>query len=619
MADNKKISEEDPAGALTGSELALIVQGGVNKRTTLGDIAALATGGSGGPSMDALLAGPLKALKRAQVGARNDNTVTLAAALRIYDAAKKTNTDGMLSVWEPDGVSFYGAMWARDTAMAMEAYPEYFTPAQISAVMTYYLGKSNVGAGTVPDHILHDGTVKQTPGTSGTGWGVRAPIDGQIMLVQMAWLHYLATGNASLYNTNKVNLKSLIESGINYNGTSKAVNIPDNASYVGFGFYDSCEITGDHAFATILAYRAFVMLADMENSLGNDTEALRLYNRSLDLKGALQAMLTIRAGSGGELSSPYFAKQMAYLFAGTVKGATQIDLWATAYAVWNGMLTPAQEKMVGNFLLYAYSSTSDNVNSGGIRHVYKPSDFTSNSACWEAHFGNAAPTYGTYQNGGYWPTATPWYVNALSKVSPYDALKLYSEFITAMGAKTTDAPLEWWSTGFSSIGAKQYLTSAAAYFEVGDAPFKQAASSGGGGGAGITWGTHMSNGAGDVNIPASSTYADSTLGSASVAAVVGDTVTLSLMGSAYNVSGGAQNTIALCLNGVPVYEFLYFCDSAVTPTPLTFEIDRVIQSGDLSTGIATFTVQTKSSGGSGFRFCNTSPSAVQFKITNYGQ
>lgn len=616
---DKKTTDEDAAGTLTGTEIVGIVQGGANKRTTLAAVAALATGGTGGPSLDVLLAGPSKAMRRSITGPRNDNTVTLAAAYRIYEAAKKTNTDGSLTVWEPDGVSFYGAMWARDTAMSMEAYPEYFTPAQISAVLTYYLSKSNFTTGEVPDHILHDGTVKMHPGTSGTGYGVRAPIDGQMMLVQMAWVHYLSTGSATLYDTNKVHLKALIETGVNYNGSTKAVNIPNGSSYVGFGFYDSCEITGDNAFCSVLAYRAFIMLAEMEHALGNDTEALRLFNRAQDLKGAVQAMLTIRAGTGGELASPYFAKQMAYLFAGTVKGATQIDLWATSYAVWNGMLTPAQDKMVGNFLLYAYSSTGDNVNVGGIRHVYKPTDFTANSACWEAHFGEAVPTYGTYQNGGYWPTATPWVVNAISKVSPYDALKLYSEFITGTVAKGADAPLEWWNTGFANIGAKQYLTSAAAYFEVGDAPFKQAVASGGGGGAGITWGTHMSNGAGDVNIATGVTYTDSTLGSASVAAIVGDTVTLSIMGSAYNVSGGGQNHVALCLNGVPVYEFLYFCDTAVTPTPLTFEIDRVIQSGDLSTGIAVFTVQTKSTGGGGFRFCNTAPSAVQFKITNFGQ
>jgi hypothetical protein len=47
MADNKKTSAEDPAGTLTGAEIVGIVQGGVNKRTTIADMVALASGGGG--------------------------------------------------------------------------------------------------------------------------------------------------------------------------------------------------------------------------------------------------------------------------------------------------------------------------------------------------------------------------------------------------------------------------------------------------------------------------------------------------------------------------------------------------------------------------------------------
>ena len=47
MADTK-ISAETAAGALTGSEIVPVVQGGVNKRTTTGAIAALGGGGGGG-------------------------------------------------------------------------------------------------------------------------------------------------------------------------------------------------------------------------------------------------------------------------------------------------------------------------------------------------------------------------------------------------------------------------------------------------------------------------------------------------------------------------------------------------------------------------------------------
>lgn len=49
-AENLKTSDEAAASTLDGTEIVRIVQAGVNKRTTLAEIAALATGGSGGGS-----------------------------------------------------------------------------------------------------------------------------------------------------------------------------------------------------------------------------------------------------------------------------------------------------------------------------------------------------------------------------------------------------------------------------------------------------------------------------------------------------------------------------------------------------------------------------------------
>lgn len=48
---SKKVSQEDDASSLTGAELVRIVQGGVSKKTTTADIAALATGGGGSPTV----------------------------------------------------------------------------------------------------------------------------------------------------------------------------------------------------------------------------------------------------------------------------------------------------------------------------------------------------------------------------------------------------------------------------------------------------------------------------------------------------------------------------------------------------------------------------------------
>lgn len=378
-----------------------------------------------------------------------------ALAYANFNGAKTTNTGGGgIQVWNPDGGGFYANAYTRDQAMCFEYYLEYFTPAEISAIATYWLASSNLSTGEVPDHIEPNGTIHYVPAP---GWGARAPVDGNFFLLQMFWCHYVSTGSASLYAANSAALKGLVETGVVYDGTTKCVSIDDTAPYVGFGFFDMATLTGSVLFPTILAVRAFQMAAEMEFSLGNITEAARLLARADEIKVGISSNLVVRsAGSGAQLAAPYYAREIAWGELATTKGVNQIDLFGSAYLVWCDIVSPDDAKRIANYLYYTIGPTLGNYYRGGLRNIDKATDFTANTQCYQATF--SARTYGTYQNGGFWPTPTPWLMYAVSLVNPLEARLIFGDLFNYSLAEGANSLDEWWNaTG--TIGATKYLTS----------------------------------------------------------------------------------------------------------------------------------------------------------------
>ena len=411
-------------------------------------------------------------------------------AYTSLNAAKKTNTDGgSRTVWEPDGVGAYGAAWTRDQSMSMEGYLEYFGANEIKAIAEYFLSKSNLATGEVPDHVGHTGTVYWTPGTA-NNWGSRAPVDGNTYLLQMFWLHFVKTGSAALYNTHKVALKGLIETGIPYNATTGCVTISDASPFVGFGFYDTVKATGDVLFPSVLAYRAFLQLAELEFALGNTAETVRLHARADTIKNGINT--TLLNYYDIEFGAPNYVRKLAFYKASTIKCSGQLDMWGTMFAVWSGIPEEGVAKMIASNLngIITNSSASTDVattHKGAVRHVVRPTDYAAGQS-WEAYF--AAPAFGTYQNGGFWHTATPWMCYALSLVDPAAAKVQYDAMIASM-REQSDAvrPVEWLMNTGATLGAGKYATSAIAPLMCGDLmPYSAGGSAGVGVPAGGTAG-----------------------------------------------------------------------------------------------------------------------------------
>jgi hypothetical protein len=92
--------------------------------------------------------------------------------------------------------------------------------------------------------------------------------------------------------------------------------------------------------------------------------------------------------------------------------------------------------------------------NGQVRHLPRHGEFGGH---WES--AKSAPE--TYQNGGYWATATGWLARALGITSPNDEQSLISEYVTYLRQHRAEgAPYEWIPRGEGKGVNPAYASSA---------------------------------------------------------------------------------------------------------------------------------------------------------------
>ncbi len=363
-----------------------------------------------------------------------------AKVTAIMDAAKQTSTDGSATeLWPPGGA--YTEIWTRDQAMMMQGVPSYFSAAQIAGAFNFIASRVGATNKWVPDHIALDGTVYWYPGP-GPAWGARSPVDGGPFLVEIAYQHFLKTGAATLYSANAALLRAVLDT-IPANPTTCCVAIPDdNTGFVGWGFIDSVKPSGDVLFPSILLFRAYQELAAMADANNDTTTADYAILTANNIRTGIQA--TLWNASTGLFKTA----------TGDCSG--QDDVWGSALAVYYGVSTSEQTAAIGNALV---AGLVDYYYEGGIRQSPISQDEDAGVHCWETYFSDSV-TWGTYQNGAYWPTPLPWVVYAISKVNLPFAESMIADFWQRCADDGVDYPLEWFSSTLPNVGAVNYAANA---------------------------------------------------------------------------------------------------------------------------------------------------------------
>jgi hypothetical protein len=336
------------------------------------------------------------------------------------------------------GKDTYTAFWVRDFSMAVDS--GFITPEELRNHLLLICKAQNgpaelklanglhVPPWAIPDHINYDGHPTYYPGTYASGQdqgngacGRVPPIDDHYEFAHIAYTLWQATRDASLFEVevHGATVWARLERAFACPTTDPDTGLAETTEAdraVGFGFCDGETHTGKLLFASLLRYRAAGELAELANALGHPERALSYR----------QVQKTVRASLARTFCDP--EARDGWLRASTGLSG-QPDVWGTLFALHLGVLDRPQAAAAGNTVADAVRRGTITLE-GGVRQVPTDRDFSKTTA-WE----RSMCALNTYQNGGYWHTASGWLIEALWKQDRPLALQVLSEMLAQLRAQ----------------------------------------------------------------------------------------------------------------------------------------------------------------------------------------
>ncbi|MHB8635912.1 MAG: glucosidase family protein [Fimbriimonadaceae bacterium] len=372
------------------------------------------------------------------------------------------NTTGF-ALRVPGGTqSFYPAFWIRDAAMMLGAdlVPSAELDGWIRVVAATQPGPAGLGFShglvvppfSIPDHISLQGAACWFPGAytnQGDGaYGYLPPADDAFFFIQMAY-ERCRKGDGVKRFEEKVStgwgdrpLSEVCDRAFDSVAVDAETGLVvcDGApgrTRVDWGFCDSIRKTGACLMPSLLRWQAARRLAQLYAAA----------KRGLKVRHYQAIAATIAKN----LSRAFFSRIAAdegELYSATAIGR-QDDVWASAFAVWLGVLPPKTQAAVATHLLKLTENGSI-VKLGQVREL--PA-----GASWQG----ASTSPGTYQNGGYWATPTGWLAVALKGVNRGAADALVHEYVSYLRAnQAKGAPFEWVNPDIHVQSNANYASSA---------------------------------------------------------------------------------------------------------------------------------------------------------------
>lgn len=317
-----------------------------------------------------------------------------AAAKAEIMGSRRVSESGV-TLFTPDGVGNYGALWTRDFAYMVPLF-DLFEPEDVRKAVDYLVeGVSDDH--TAPDRRQVDGVTVYSAGGLGNPVA-RPPLDNAAFLVRLVYLYHKNAGGGFA----EARLDTLYEA-------MKAIprrdglvwNDPDNP-HSPYGFTDTVGKTGALLFCSLLDWRAWNELAELAGEAGLEPMAESCRQRALEVERGLPSLIDPETGL-------YFAAS---------DDCRQIDVWGNAFAVAIGY--PAGEertRTIENFFANRYGEV---IEKGQVRHLIE-------GEFWNRMLIPIAE--GDYQNGAYWGTPSGWVLKVLAPRHPRLAEKMLRDLL----------------------------------------------------------------------------------------------------------------------------------------------------------------------------------------------
>ena len=317
-------------------------------------------------------------------------------ARKLVRECRRTLPDGR-AVFPPQVGIGYEAFWLRDYAYMLEGAADAFTEEELRHCLDIFLD-TQAADGSCVDCVTFDGKPIFKPGMGTMGENPVA--DGSQFLVDVAYHTWKRIKDPELLQKHLPRLEKALAA-VPRDPTSGLVWIDPGKEWdrCPYGFTDTVVKKGAVLFCSLLLYKSYQQMAEMESAAGYSEKATGYREETERLAEGIR--ITLWDGKIG-------------LFLAATHQCRQADIWGSAFAVYLGVASPAQSRAVGAYFRDHYREI---VQKGKIRHL--PGD-----NYWEVS--RASPE--TYQNGGYWPVPAGWFVVALAEVDPALAEKTILDF-----------------------------------------------------------------------------------------------------------------------------------------------------------------------------------------------
>lgn len=342
-----------------------------------------------------------------------------------------------ITIYTPDGLATYNALWTRDYTYMIEYAPEYVPVDNMIACNEYLLAHARAEDGWIPDRVYADGTVGYSAGDLNTPAG-KANLDNCAFIVIAVdramgklreegreeeaeaffkkWEAAMARGLAAVPRDGE-------GSGLIYNDPTQP--------HSPYGFTDCICKTGLLMKESLLLWRAYGIMEKWQTAYGLNADTASV-NRQLIEEN---------------LVDTFWDEENGMLHAAT-QDCDQIDVWGSCYAVSIGFpLTAAQKEAIADYLAENYEGL---VQCGQIRH-------TAPGTYWDRLLSGVDRD--TYQNGGYWGTPTGWFIQAIQEKYPALAAVTLQDVISYYD-QTDDMSMIRECINGSYYKLPQYVTSA---------------------------------------------------------------------------------------------------------------------------------------------------------------
>jgi hypothetical protein len=362
------------------------------------------------------------AVRRSEIRTFADAQAFLQRRAEQIIARCRVFTDDGTAAYLPDDQKNYRAFWLRDFCYMVEGCPGAFQEEDLTRAYRWLSARQQVD-GSAPDRVELNGTAVYSPGPVDHPLCTGAVADGPQFMVKLAYAIVRQTRNEELFSETSEKL-ALGMHWLIHNSETDLITAPEGSSRCSYGFTDTVGKKGDLLFCSLLYIDAATKLSELMRDAGNGGQSQYWEGQAARARAGLETLWDWDTG---------------YYRAASVR-CRQPDVWGTAYAVYLGVTTPERSQRIGRQLLKDYDRI---IQAGQVRHLPAP-------LMWES----CVTLPGTYQNGGYWGTASGWVYAAMRQADPRRAEQIIIDL--ARDYEARDAVPEW------TNGAKSALTGYAA-------------------------------------------------------------------------------------------------------------------------------------------------------------